>query len=111
LEARLEASVQGQSRWFEQRAWAEALELREQSMGPQILSTVGYVYRNYGHRTLGKLAEAGEGRGGGGVGDLSSIPQAIRGRLGYMSDRGHRLTNLLSAASSTTRLYLHLQTR
>lgn len=70
-----------------------------QSMGSQILRTVGYVYKNYALRSLGKLAPH------------ALRPQAIRGRMKYVSDRAHRVNNLLAAVSSTTRLYVHLQTR
>lgn len=68
-------------------------------MGRQILRTVGYVYKNYAQRSLGKLS--------------SNVLQreAIRGRMKFYSDQAHRVNNLLSAVSSTTRLYVHLQTR
>ena len=70
-----------------------------QPMGRQILRTVGYVYKNYAQRSLGKLS--------------SNVlqPEAIRGRMKFYSDQAHRVNNLLSAVSSTTRLYVHLQTR
>lgn len=68
-------------------------------MGRQILRTVAYVYKNYALRSLGKLAPS------------VLEPQAIRGKLKYALDRVHRVNNLLSAVSSTTRLYVHLHTR
>lgn len=68
-------------------------------MGGQILATVGYVYKNYALRSLGKLAPH------------ILQPEAIRGRIRFYSDQAHRVNNLLSAVSSTTRLYAHLQTR
>ncbi|CAM9568381.1 unnamed protein product [Scytosiphon promiscuus] len=99
LERRLEVDLQGNSLWFDQAAWAEALQLRDQSMGREILRTVGYVYKNYAQRSLGKLAQN------------VLQPQAIRGRMKFYSDQAHRVNNILSAVSSTTRLYVHLQTR
>ncbi|CAM9667952.1 unnamed protein product [Ectocarpus fasciculatus] len=99
LERRLEVDVRGNSFYFDQAAWAEALQLREQSMGREILRTVGYVYKNYAQRSLGKLAPN------------VLQPQALRGRMRFYSDQAHRVNNMLSAVSSTTRLYVHLQTR
>ncbi|CAM9804503.1 unnamed protein product, partial [Phaeothamnion confervicola] len=68
-------------------------------MGVEILRTVGYVYRNYGHRSLGKLARS------------SLQPRAIKGQWRYFLDRGHRLQNVLAATGSSAKLMLHLQTR
>lgn len=68
-------------------------------MGREILRTVGYVYKNYALRSLGKLAP-----------NILQL-QAIRGKMKYVSDKAHRMNNLLAAVSSTTRLYVHLQTR
>jgi len=70
-----------------------------QSMGREILCTVGYVYKNYALRSLGKLAPS------------PLQPDAIRGRIKFYSDQAHRVNNLVEAVSSTTRLYVHLQTR
>ncbi|CAN0312295.1 unnamed protein product [Ascophyllum nodosum] len=99
LERRLDVDVRGDSRGFDQAAWAEALQLRDESMGREILHTLGYVYQNYARRSLGKLA----------LGVLE--PEAIRGKIKFYSDQAHRVNNLLAAVSSTTRLYVHLQTR
>ncbi|CAM9982204.1 unnamed protein product, partial [Sphacelaria rigidula] len=68
-------------------------------MGRQILRSVGYVYQNYALRSLGKLAPS------------ILQPQAIRGKMNYVTDRAHQVNNFLSAVSSTTRLYALLQTR
>lgn len=68
-------------------------------MGREILHTVGYVYKNYALRSLGKLAPS------------PLQPDAIRGKIKFYSDQAHRLNNLVAAVSSTTRLYVHLQTR
>ncbi|CAM9616883.1 unnamed protein product, partial [Hapterophycus canaliculatus] len=99
LERRLEVDLQGNSVWFDQAAWAEALQLRDQSMGREILRTVGYVYKNYAQRSLGKLAPS------------VLQPEALKGRMKFYSDQAHRVNNFISAVSSTTRLYVHLQTR
>ena len=70
-----------------------------QSMGRDILHTLGCVYQNYARRSLGKLAP----------GVLE--PETIRGKIKFYSDQAHRVNNLLAAVSSTTRLYAHLQMR
>lgn len=77
---------------FEASAWAEASALRQETLGCDVLSTVGYVYVNFGRRSLGKLP-GGILRG-----------EAIAGKLGYYTDTGHRLGAMLQAVSVGTAL-------
>ncbi|CAM9382338.1 unnamed protein product [Chrysoparadoxa australica] len=98
LELRLQPYLRGEVDSFIEANVQEAAYLKEQNMGVAVLLSLGHVYRNQGHRSLGKLA-------------ASPLRKKAKARLRYYSHGLRVLGNLLDAASSTARLAMDVHAK